>query len=201
MRAFVAIFPPPEVRAAAAAGAREAIRRLDRRLADLVHWTGPENIHLTLKFLDNRVREETLGNLRLILADTCAGHVPFDVLLLGLGAFPSARRTRILWAGVGAGSDKLRTLAADLDDALSPLGFGREERPYTPHLTVGRARNRPVSLDLQRTKLAAQELEFRVTQIKLVRSRLKPREASYEVIEAFALGEEGSPSKRPREVR
>lgn len=186
VRAFVAVFPPPEIRAAAVAGARETVRRLGDRPGNRVRWIEPGNVHLTLKFLGD-VREETLGDLCAPLGETCAKHAPFDVGLVGLGAFPSARRARILWVGVGAGSDQLRALAADIDATLASLGFEREKRPYAPHLTLGRVRGRPASFDLPSD--ASDRLVFQVHRVELVESTLTPEGAVYETVKAFTLGE------------
>jgi RNA 2',3'-cyclic 3'-phosphodiesterase len=176
MRAFVAIFPPPEI--------RKKILLAAQRLssAHRVRWTRPENIHLTLKFL-GEVRKDALDGLRTALVEACAGHAPFDVTLAGLGAFPSARRARVLWAGVGAGSNRLRSLATDIDVALAPLGFEREKRPYIPHLTIGRMRGRPASLDLPSTT----GLRFRVRHVELMESTLTTEGATYRTVEDFAL--------------
>lgn len=181
MRAFIAIFPPPEIRAAAVARAREAVRHLGNR----VRWAKPENVHLTLKFLGD-VREEALDDLCAALGETCARHAPLDVGLAGLGAFPSARRARILWVSAEASSDRLRALAVDLDAALAPLGFEREERAFVPHMTLGRVRGRPASFDLPPD---AQRLGFRVRRVELVESTLTPEGAVYRTVRAFALRE------------
>jgi len=177
VRVFVAIFPPPEIRKKTLVSAR----RLSSE--DRVRWTRPENVHLTLKFLGD-VRKETLDDLRAALGEACAGHAPFDVALAGLGAFPSTRRARILWAGVGAGSNRLRSLATDIDAALAHLGFEREKRPYVPHLTLGRVRGRPASLDLPST---TRELRFRVRHVELMESTLTAEGATYRTVEDFAL--------------
>ncbi len=180
MRSFVAIFPPPEVREQALGTARLLLP--DNR----VRWTKPGNVHLTLKFLGD-VGEEVLGDLCAALRETCAKHVPFDAGLAELGAFPSARRARILWAGAGAGSDRLRSLAADLDAAFTPLGFERETRPYAPHLTLGRVRGRPANFFDPPS--GALSLGFRIRRVELMESRLTPEGAVYRTVESFALGE------------
>lgn len=185
MRTFVAIFPPLEIRTAAVAGARASIRRPSGDPpGDRVRWIRPENVHLTLKFLGD-VRGEALEELRALLVEACAGRESFDVGLLGLGAFPSARHARILWAGVGAGSEELRSLAADLDAAFAPLGFEREERSYTPHLTLGRIRGRPANLDL--SVPASRELRFQAQRVELVESTLTESGVIYETVKAFDL--------------
>ena len=185
MRAFVAVFPPPEVQKAAVARALETVRNLaGDRSDDKVRWTRPENVHLTLKFLGD-VREEALGDLYAILEEVCAKHAPFDAGLAGLGAFPSAQRARILWAGVDAGSDLLRSLAADLDAALASLSFEREERAYTPHLTLGRIRGQPASFDLP--PVAEESLGFRVRHVEFMESKLTSEGSVYRTVRAFAL--------------
>ena len=177
MRAFVAIFPPSEVRSEAVAWAKR------RSSDDRVRWTRLENVHLTLKFLGD-VRTEALDGIHAALGEVCAQHAPFDAALAELGAFPSARRARILWIGVGAGSDRLRSLAADVDDSLASLGFEREKRPYVPHLTLGRVRSRPLNLNLPSGVLGT---GFRVGRVELTESRLATEGATYRTMENFTL--------------
>jgi RNA 2',3'-cyclic 3'-phosphodiesterase len=180
MRTFVAVFPPLEVR-------REALSWAKRRSSDdRVRWTRPENVHLTLKFLGD-VEAEAFGSIRAALGEVCAQHAPFDAALAELGAFPSARRAKTLWIGAGEGSDRLRSLAADVDDALASLGFEREKRPYVPHLTLGRVRGRPLNLDLPS---GAEGNTFRVGRVQLTESRLTAKGATYRTMGDFALGGE-----------
>src|SRR5918995_1389034 len=184
MRAFVAVFPPSVVR-------REALAWAKRWSSDdRMRWTRPENIHLTLKFLGD-IRAEALDGIRDALGEACAQHASFDAVLAELGAFPSARRARILWIGVGAGSDRLRSLSADVDDALAPLGFEREKRPYVPHLTLGRVRGGPLNLDLPS---GGGGTRFRVGRIELMESRLAAKGATYRTVGNFILG--GKPEYR-----
>ncbi len=177
MRTFVAVFPPPEVREAALARAR----RLS--VGGRMWWSRPENVHLTLKFLGD-VQEEVLDDLYTTLEEVCGRHAGFDAELAGFGAFPSARRAQILWAGISAGSGGLRSLATDLDATLAPLGFEREKRPYTPHLTLGRARSKPASFEPSPEEYIG---EFRVRYVELTESKLTPEGAIYRTVRAFAL--------------
>lgn len=143
-----------------------------------------ENVHLTLKFLGD-VRAENLDGIRAALGELCARYAPFDAALAELGAFPSARRAKILWIGVGTGSDRLCSLAADIDDALAPLGFETEKRPYVPHLTLGRVRGRPMNLDLPS---GVEGSGFRVGRIELMKSTLSAEGVNYRTVGNFALG-------------
>ena len=180
MRIFVAVFPPPEVRRAVLEVARRAVPN------DRVRWTRPDNLHLTLKFL-GEVPASRLEDVVAALRRPCADHAPYGAVLSGFGAFPSARRARIVWAGVGAGSGETRALAADVDAALGPLGFGREARPYVPHATLGRVRGRPVSLRLP--PVIPGQPGFRVGRVELVKSTLTAEGSVYETLEAFTLDE------------
>ena len=176
VRTFVAVFPPPEV--------RETLVRAARKLpvGGEVRWVRPANVHLTLKFLGD-VAEADLSRVAEVLEEIRGRHEPFEVALCGFGAFPSGRRARIFWAGIGEGSERLRALARDVEDSLEPLGFEREARPYTPHLTLGRARGRPASLDA--VEASAPGPHFRVRRIELMKSVLDSGGADYSTLAAY----------------
>ena len=164
------------------AAGRNAVRN------DRIRWTRTDDFHLTLKFLGD-VPEGGLEGIAAALRRPCANHAPFDAVLSSFGAFPSPRRAKVLWAGVGAGSETVRALAADVDAAIEPLGFGREERSYVPHATLGRVRGRPVSLELPADD-APGDFGFRVAHVELVKSTLTPGGSVYETLEVFVLGRE-----------
>lgn len=180
MRVFVAVFPPPEVRKALA----DAARRLP--INGNVRFTAPANVHLTLKFLGD-VAEDDMGHVARALGPVRERHGPFEAGISGFSAFPSPRRARILWAGIGEGADRLRALAQDVEERLQPLGFEREARPYHPHLTLGRARGRPVTL--QDTKVSPPVAGFLVDQVDLVESVLDSAGATYSTLAAYPLSQ------------
>ena len=182
----MAVTPPPEVRQEALRKAR-SLRRRDR-----IRWLPPENLHLTLKFLGETPEPEISG-LRGALAAVCGRHRAFDLDLRGAGAFPSARRARVLWVGVGEGSERLRTLAGDFEDALESLGFEREKRPFHPHVTVGRAGESDARLEDQELDTGVGPLPFRAGSVELVQSRLSRGGAAYSTVASYQL-EEGMPS-------
>jgi RNA 2',3'-cyclic 3'-phosphodiesterase len=162
VRAFVAVFPPSEVREALLSAAREL------PVAGAVRWIRPDNVHLTLKFLGDVPKEELLDQVAGSIEVVCGRHEPFEAGPSAFGAFPSARRARILWAGIAEGSDRLRALAEDVETSLEPLGFEREDRAYVPHLTLGRARARPVVLEA--VEAPSTIPSFTVRNMKLVQS-------------------------------
>ncbi len=120
--------------------ARDAVESLLARLratgAD-VAWTRPDALHVTLKFLGS-VAPDRLAQLGTRLAAAAAAQPRFTVRLAGIGGFPSLARARILWVGVEA--PELVRLAEAVERACLGEGFAADDRPFHPHLTLGRMR-------------------------------------------------------------
>jgi 2'-5' RNA ligase len=180
VRIFVAVFPPPEVCRALVGAAREL------PVVGEVRWARPENVHLTLKFL-GYIPEDDRNRVAEALEPVRSRHEPFEAGLSDFGAFPSARRARILWAGIGEGSEPLGDLARDVEASLEPLGFEREDRAYVPHLTLGRARGRPVSLEA--VEAPSTIPGFTVRNVDLVESRLGGDGSTYSSLATYLLSE------------
>jgi 2'-5' RNA ligase len=180
VRAFVAVFPPPEVQEALAGAARGL------PVVGKARLTPPANLHLTLKFLGD-VSEDDLSRVAEALESLRERHEPFEAGISGFGAFPSPKKARILWAGVGQGSDRLCALAEDVEESLEPLGFERENRIYVPHLTLGRARGRPVVLETVETPSPVPG--FPVRRVDLVQSVPGGGGAAYSTLAAYPLSE------------
>ncbi len=182
MRTFIAVSLPDHTKEALAA----IIRQLRSTGAD-VKWVDPASLHLTLKFL-GEIAEEQLPALRDALERTARRHEPFTIQVRGIGAFPSVFAARIIWAGITDGKEETKRLAQDLEEELLPLGFAKEERPFSAHLTLGRSRS-----NLNRSVLTAKLVSCKddafagadsvaVNAITLYRSTLTPRGALYEAI-------------------
>lgn len=135
LRTFVAVDLGEAVRARCV-----ALQESLARTGAAVKWVEPDNLHVTLLFL-GEVDERDLVGLCRAVADCCAGHDAFEASVEGVGCFPNPRRPRTIWAGVGAGAQELVALHDDLEPPLLALGcYRREERKYTPHLTLGRVK-------------------------------------------------------------
>jgi RNA 2',3'-cyclic 3'-phosphodiesterase len=166
-----------------------AIERL-RSVARDVAWVAPGNLHLTVKFLGD-VAEEQIDGIRGALEQAAAGLHAFDAELVGLGAFPSVTRPRVVWAGVTEGAGVTIELAGRVDEALTALGFAREGRAFSPHVTLGRVRQPrrdPSLTEALRDAARSQFGRIRVTGASLMRSELSPRGARYSELASVSLG-------------
>jgi len=132
IRAFIAI----EIAAATVHRIAAAIDPLKPRIVG-IRWVAPASFHLTVKFLGN-IDESRIEPIGLALTDALRPFQRFTINAKGLGVFPNVKRPRVLWVGL-VGS-RLAELAAVVESALMPLGFAREEKTFTPHLTIGRWR-------------------------------------------------------------
>lgn len=107
--------------------------------APRVKWSRPDNLHLTLRFLGD-VKENDLQELFDALQEGVSGLSPFAMAVEGLGVFPNWRHPRVVWAGCGEGADDAVRLADAVEEAVTGLGYERENRPFQPHFTLGRVK-------------------------------------------------------------
>jgi 2'-5' RNA ligase len=151
--------------------------------------TNPEQLHLTLKFL-GETRRSDMDAIARIMREA-AGLVPrHSINIAGLGVFPSVKQPAVVWAGVSP-VHYLKSLAAMLESALRPLGFAPEGRPYRPHLTLGRIKNRAPG-GLTEMLLAGRETAFGqadVGAVVLYESELTPSGSRYVVLATTPLSE------------
>jgi 2'-5' RNA ligase len=184
IRSYVAVELPDDIRQALAAWQRDFKAKSP---PDAVRWARPEVIHLTLQFLGDVAPgqiEAIVGALR----GACAGRSPFTFELAGVGVFPNPSRPRVVWAGVVEPSGALVALQKGVSQALSPLGFPPEERPFTPHLTIGRTVRDASRRDLAELGdlIARSDVgsagRVAVDHINLMKSDLKPDGAVYTVL-------------------
>ena len=182
MRLFVAVGVPAALHGALVA----AQDRLGASGAD-VRWVTPVRLHFTLKFL-GEVPESRVQDISAALANLSKRHARFGVGLHGVGAFPTPRRPRVIWAGVSAGEAALGALAVGVEDALAACGCPRERRPFSTHLTLGRVKRATPDL----TRRIAQEAEtdfgpMRVTMVVLMCSVLHRDGPEYSAVSEHPL--------------
>ncbi|UCF20594.1 MAG: RNA 2',3'-cyclic phosphodiesterase [Gemmatimonadota bacterium] len=179
MRVFVAINPSTEERVRL----NEASRSL-REAGFPVRWVPPENVHLTLKFL-GEVPEGGRAELVAAVDRAVAGVAAFRLRVQGVGAFPTLRRPNVVWVGIES-SAPLKGLQSRLEDELWALGFPKETRAFHPHFTVGRSRRGVSAKEFDGLDSLARQIEyedvFLVAAVEVMRSRLLPGGAVYDVI-------------------
>ena len=180
IRAFIAIEMSADL--------QKQLDEIQKQLRDQIkgnpiRWVRSQNIHLTLKFLGD-VSIENLELLKKILADEAINHEPFEISVGNLGAFPNNNHPRVIWVGVKAPND-LNLIQHNLEIQMEKLGYTREERPFSPHLTLGRiARN---IHDLERHMISEALITNRIgflgavraDSIHLYKSDLQPSGAVY----------------------
>ena len=176
LRTFIAIDLPVAI--------QEALDRFEKELQRAqapISWVKPERIHLTLKFLGD-VAPERIPEIQKNLVKAAATASPFRLQPSGCGAFPSVKQMRVIWVGLKSDEGVLNQLQHGVEEAMAELGFKREDRPFRPHLTVGRVRGRQHLRSLQELLIARQAFEaeaFDVTELVLYKSELRPEGARY----------------------
>ncbi|MFC1892766.1 RNA 2',3'-cyclic phosphodiesterase [Chloroflexota bacterium] len=188
VRSFIAIELPDELRLKLSQ--LQAQLKSDSQTG--VKWVDPYSIHLTLKFLGNIAVSRT-DQVTTALEDAAKGISPFRLEVRELGAFPNLRRVQVVWVGVSGEIDKLGRLQQRIEENLAHLGFARESRAFTPHLTLARIRDRA---SIKERQLLGQviantrpdlDYTFAVDSINLMRSQLTREGAIYSRISSIVL--------------
>jgi 2'-5' RNA ligase len=187
-RTFLAIELPDDVRAAL----RSELARL-RRLLPAIHWAGADSLHLTLAFL-GELADEQLAAATDAAAQVAPAHRPIRLEIAGRGTFGSPWAPRVVWAGIGGQTQQLAALHAALAGALTARGFALDSRPFAPHLTLARIKDRlddatlaTLHADLQARAgvvLGAWEADY----IAVMKSELLRPAARYTCLRTLPLG-------------
>ena len=166
---------------------RQAITVLQDQLArsgSEVKWTEPENLHVTLLFL-GEVEDRQVPRVCRIAEEVAGQHARFRISVEQLSCFPHPRRPRILWVGIGAGTQELVALHDSLEPPMIDLGYRREERRYVPHITLGRIKSDgPVDslVKAMARKADWQGGEMEVREVSILSSELTPEGPLYTVL-------------------
>lgn len=191
MRLFVGLDIPQEIRDRLA-------RFIDglRSFAPDVRFVNPETFHVTLKFIGDTNKFDVVKRALTPI------HAPsFNVSFAGTGYFPGVKNPRVFWAGIQA-PPELASLAAAIDQVMTPLGLEPERGPYQPHLTLARAGSgRPHTTSGDKPNPKFQRLQQRLSTLPqpdfgtmtaheffLYESKLSPRGAQYFKVERYPLG-------------
>jgi len=154
-----------------------------------VKWVNPSSIHLTLKFI---------GGIEEGMIDKIAGRAegiakrssPFNLKVEDIGTFPPGRSPRVVWVGVKEDTGRLSQLQEEIEQEMSALGFEREGRPFSPHLTLGRVKSPKGREELLKKIEEGKGIalgEFPVMSFYLFKSDLHPQGAVYTKLRTFML--------------
>jgi RNA 2',3'-cyclic 3'-phosphodiesterase len=180
LRAFIAIDLPHPLQDAIE---RQTIRLRQTLGDDLVRWIPIQNMHLTLKFIGN-IAASHVDFLKQLIARTAESHPQFDLQIGGFGSFPNSKLPRVLWAGIHAPAD-LASLQKNIEAGASRLGYERDERPFSPHLTLGRVRQNIEPAELQKVRAALDSIQIgnigsaRIDTVHLYKSELRSSGSVY----------------------
>jgi 2'-5' RNA ligase len=156
-----------------------------------VKWVEPENLHVTLLFL-GEVDDRDVPAVCRAVAECCQQLQPFTMSVEHLGCFGNPRRPRTVWVGVGEGADEVVGLHDALEAVLLELGcYRREERQYTPHVTLGRVKGGAPQDAL--ATLLAKKADWQggavgVREVLVMSSELTPQGPVYSVLSRARLG-------------
>ena len=187
VRAFLAVPLPPLLQRQLAALQQELAGTLPG-----LRWVRPESAHLTLRFFA-AASVDDLEKIRTSMLSVALRAAPFQVDLLGLGAFPDQRRPRVVWIGLTP-AEAVQALYRDCQDALQRQGIPREPRDFRPHLTIGRFREHGPVLSALLARQDGRLLgQLPVTRLVLYESRLRPEGPRHIPLFTAPLQERGDP--------
>ena len=191
IRAFLAVELSQELQAGLATVQQELKHRIEPELKrDMgISWTQPASIHLTLKFLGD-MDEEAIDPLLVVVEQAIGSQIAVNVPLERLGAFPRPQSPRVLWVGPlenwdrGAEAKRIAEIHGAIEQACEGLGFLRETKPFSPHLTLARIRvgESQVGVALAKGGVLDRPLSLgslAVESVVLMKSELKPTGSVY----------------------
>ncbi len=186
VRCFIAVELDPAI--------REAVGRLQGKLSlpgVAVRWVRPEQMHITLKFL-GEVDDQVVPLICEAVAEVARQGEPFDLHVRGTGCFPPrGRDVRVVWAGLSDETGRMERLYTLLEATMTDLGFPPERRPFSPHLTLGRAKSPRQATPLREHVAGFDSFDSGVQAVDsviLFESRLRKTGAEYTVVVRERLG-------------
>ncbi len=155
-----------------------------------VRWVSPEKIHLTLKFFGN-IEESKIEPIVKSIEGPIQTTPPFSLKVKGVGAFPHLKNPRVIWMGLTSGKENVISLQQRLEVLLEKIGFQTEDRPFHPHLTLGRVKSNRGREELvgRMEKYREEEFgDFPVETVIFFKSDLRPSGPIYTPLKEMKLG-------------
>lgn len=187
MRLFTAIEPSP--------AARQAIEHIQRRLQTVLRckrWQPVDTIHITLQFLGEKQKDD-LPYIDQALQEAIKGMGPLTLNIGPPGIFGHAQHARVLWLSLDEETDKLKQLQQQTTDALTETGLYKEDKPFRPHITLGRNLETPFELGEVMPLFRHIPLtKWTVDALHLYKSELRPTGAVHHKLKTYTLSREGN---------
>jgi RNA 2',3'-cyclic 3'-phosphodiesterase len=158
-------------------------------LASGISWVRAANLHFTLRFLGD-IDSNSISSLKQAVESQMTGITQFNICLSGLGCFPNLNRPRVVWVSADGDTDKMTELANRVENACRECGYGQADKPFAPHLTIGRVKF-PSGSDklvesLKTTRFKTDQ--FSVDKVVIYKSDLTPRGPIYTSMGEIGLG-------------
>jgi len=185
VRSFLAIELPKPI-----------LRKIEEVQGDLrlthadVRWVSPERIHLTLKFFES-IEESRIDSIFKSIEEPIQNTLPFSLKVRGVGAFPHLKNPRVIWIGLVEEREILTSFQKQIETQLEKIGFQPENRPFHPHLTLGRMKSSRGKEELVGRMGRHKEVEFgdfKVERVVLFKSDLRPSGPIYTPLRELRLG-------------
>ena len=182
IRCFIAIEIPDELKA-----------RIEKYISSLkqispkIKWIKSTNLHITLKFL-GEIQQDLLKQVQNELHDVTKIVNPFSMSVKNTGFFPNQFKPKVVWLGLQNDTkNSVFKLHEWIDNKLEPIGFKREKRRFSPHLTIGRIKFPDNIQELTKyiNQYEFESCQFNVDQVVLMKSELKPFGAIYSKIKIY----------------
>jgi 2'-5' RNA ligase len=185
IRSFLAIELPKPI-----------LRKIEEVQGDLrsthadVRWVNPEKIHLTLKFFGN-IEDSRIDPIFKSIEEPIRNTLPFSLKVRGVGAFPHLKNPRVIWIGLVDGREVLISFQKQIENQLEKIGIQPEDRPFHPHLTLGRMKSSRGKVELAGRMEKHKEEEFgdfQVERVVLFKSDLRPTGPIHTPLREMKLG-------------
>lgn len=154
-----------------------------------VKWVERKNLHFTLKFL-GETQENKLKDVEDAVKKSLVDINAFQILIEKTGTFPAGGQPRVIWMGISEGAERLEKISGRLNENLCILGFEKEKRGFTPHLTIGRARSNRGMMKLKEKIIQYKDVVIgaaQVSEVLLMQSKLTPSGPIYSKEGIFKL--------------
>ena len=148
----------------------------------------PEKMHITLKFLGD-TEEKLIPKIEEIIKNSVEKIESFEIKLKNTGVFPNPNYLKVVWIGI-ENSEKIKEIAEEIDNKLVKIGFKKEKRKFSAHITIARvrsSRNKDEILEILNKYKEEEFLTMKIDKIKLKKSELTKKGPIYTTLKEIKI--------------